>query len=515
MRRFLILAAMLVTAGCVYAAPAFSATGFSGPVSSGDVTSSRAIVLAHANVAENYKVEGWTNPSLTGPKAFKGKVKTNASKDFTVKIDITGLKPNTDYWFQFKKDELGALSDVGHFKTAPASGATQDVNLGYTGDADGNINTATNAPAFNNFETLDALNAENPDAWVFHGDTIYADSSFRTTGPATTLPEYRDAHKMNQAYAALKNLMESTSTYATMDDHEVVNDYDAQTVNPARYAAGRQAFLESYPVRETGLPHDTSCAGDPLYRKFQWGSEVEMFLLDMRSCRSSEATVACAGDLGPTLPTSVRTTFPFTLFLTPSPPAGCLAAINNPSRTLLGPVQKAQFKADLLNSTARHKFVLTQDPMMQFHVLPYDRWEGYAAERNEILDYISNNGIDNVSFLTTDTHATLVNEVSKDTFTAPAPIAKELVTGPVATNTFRNEVVAVGGLLGLAATNAVISLDGMNCRQLDKYSYATAVANATTGVATLTSKDQNGATIINQPGAPPSATAPCTISSGP
>jgi len=273
LRRFLILAAMLVTAGCIYAAPA-GAISFQGPVSSGDVTSSRAIVLAHTDAAENYKVEGWTNPSLSGPKAFKGKMKTNAAKGFTLKIDVAGLKPNTDYWFQFQKDAV--VSDVGHFKTAPAPGATQDVDLGYTGDADGNINTATNAPAFNNFETLDALNAENPDAWVFHGDTIYSDSSFRTTGPATTLPEYRDAHKMNQAYAALKNLMESTSTYATMDDHEVVNVYDAATVNPARYAAGRQAFLESYPVRESGLPHDTSCAGDPLYRKFQWGSEVEM-----------------------------------------------------------------------------------------------------------------------------------------------------------------------------------------------------------------------------------------------
>jgi phosphodiesterase/alkaline phosphatase D-like protein len=503
---------MLVTAGCVYAAPA-GAISFQGPVASGDVSSSRAVVLAHADTADNYKVEGWTNASLTGPKAFKGKAKTDASIDFTIKIDVTGLTPNTQYWFRFSKD--ADVSDVGTFKTAPAAGTAANVNLGYSGDADGNLNPDTNAPAFNNFETLDALNAENPDAWVFHGDTIYADSSFRPTGPATTLPEYRDAHKMNQAYAALENLMESTSTYATMDDHEVVNDYAAATVDPARYAAGRQAFLESYPIRETGLPHDTSCAGDPLYRKFQWGSEMEMFLLDMRSCRSSSASTVCAGDLGPTLPTAIRTSSPFNLFLTPTPPAGCLAAINDPSRTLLGPAQKAQLKSDLLNSTARHKFVLGQDPIMQFHVLPYDRWEGYAAERNELLDFISNNGIDNVSFLTTDTHATLVNEVSKDTFTAPTPIAKELVTGPIATNTFRNEVVAVGGLLGLAATNGVMSLDGLNCRNLDKYSYAMATANATTGVATITSKDQNGATVLNPVGVPPASNVPCTISSGP
>jgi 3-phytase/alkaline phosphatase D len=501
---------MLATAGCVYAAPA-GAISFPGPVASGDVTSSRAILLAHADTAENYKVEGWTNPSLTGPKAFKGKAKTDASKDYTIKIDVTGLQPNTQYWFQFQKD--ADVSDVGTFKTAPAPSQTEDVNLGYTGDADGNLNGAS--PAFNSFETLDRLNLDNPDAWVFHGDTIYADSSFRPGGlPAVTLDEYRDAHKMNQAYAALENLMESTSTYATMDDHEVVNDYAPATVSPARYAAGRQAFLESYPIRESGLPHDTSCAGDPLYRKFQWGSEVEMFLLDMRSCRSTSAAAACAGDLGPTLPTAIRSMSPFNLFLTPTPPPGCLAAINNPSRTLLGPVQKAQLKADLLASTARHKYILTQDPIMQFHVLPYDRWEGYGAERTEMLQFIQNNGIDNVSFLTTDTHATLVNEVSIDTFAAPTPIAKEMVTGPIATNTFQVEVIGVGGLLGLAATNAVMSLDGLNCRNLNTYSYATANANATTGVTTLTSKDANGNTVMNPNGQPPGV-VPCTTTNGP
>ena len=57
-----------------------------------------------------------------------------------------------------------------------------------------------------------------------------------------------------------------------------------------------------------------------------------------------EAAAVVRGDLGPTLPTAIRTTFPFNLFLTPTPPPGCLAAINNPSRTMLGPVQKAKFK---------------------------------------------------------------------------------------------------------------------------------------------------------------------------
>ena len=117
-----------------------------------------------------------------------------------------------------------------------------------------------------------------------------------------------------------------------MDDHEVVNDYDGQTVDPARYAAGRQAFLEYMPIRETGLPHDPSCAGDPLYRTVQVGQRRRA-VHARRAVLPQRASVAaaCGGDLGPTLPTAVRTSFPFSLFLTPTPPPGCLAAINNPS----------------------------------------------------------------------------------------------------------------------------------------------------------------------------------------
>ena len=196
-------------------------------------------------------------------------------------------------------------------------------------------------PQVNDFKTLQALQAENTDAWIYLGDTIYSDSSFRPGGPATTLADYRATYHEGRTYPNLTNLLASTSTYPTWDDHEVVNDYAAATVDPARYAAGRKAFFENMPIRETGLLHDASCAGDPIYRKYSWGSDVDIFMLDERSCRSAESVTACFGDLAPTLPTAARTTFPFSLFLSPTPPAGCLASLNNPSRTMLGPVQKA------------------------------------------------------------------------------------------------------------------------------------------------------------------------------
>jgi alkaline phosphatase D len=493
--RRLWIPAALVFAMLALAAPAM-AVQFTDGVASGDVTSTRAVLWTRADTAENYKVEGWTNSSLSGPKAFKGKMKTTAARDYTIKIDVAGLQPNTQYWYQFQKDEV--VSDVGTFKTAPDPNSPANVKFTYTGDSD--VTKVNGVPAVNDFQTLNAAQQENADFWVYLGDTIYSDSSFRPGGPATTLDQYRATYREGRTYPKLTNLLKSTSTYATWDDHEVVNDYSGTTVDPARFAAARQAFMEYMPIRETGLLHDPSCAGDPLYRTYQWGSDVEVFMLDERSCRTQEATVACLGDLGPTLPTSVRTQFPFNQFLTPNPPAGCQAAIDDPARTMLGPVQKAKFLNDLQSSTAQYKLVVNQDPIQQFFVLPYDRWEGFGADRNAVLDTIRNNGISNVLFLTTDTHATLQNQVFKNRFGGAAGnqrIADEMVTGPIATTTFQNEVLNIAGPSGLFAVNLTMNLAGIDCRNLNQNSYAL-VDTTAGGTTTITSKTDAGVPVQSQ-----------------
>jgi len=483
----LMLAALLVPAQA-------GAVTFPDGVASGDVTSTRAVLWTRADTATNIKVEGWTNAALSGPKAFQGKMKTSAARDLTVKIDVAGLTPNTQYWYRFKKDE--DLAPVGTFKTAPAANTSSNVDFTWSGDSDPFKVAGVNP--FNNWETLTAAQNENADFFIYLGDTIYSDSSNRPGGPATTLADYRDAYKLQRTYQALTDLQKTTSTYPLIDDHEVQNDFDGQTVNPARYAAGRQAFMENNPIRETGFPHDPSCAGDPLYRTVKWGSEVELFITDQRSCRSADVAAACGGDLGPTLPTAVRTAFPFSLFLSPAPIPGCLTAINDPTRTMLGPVQKQALKNDLLSSTATHKIIVSELAWQQFYALPYDRWEGYAAERSEMLNFIRNNSIDNVAFLTTDNHGTLQNQVSIDTFTDNTPIANETITGPIATNTFQQEVIQVAGPLGLFVFNTTLNLVGIDCRHLDKYSYGNVDVNAAADTATVSSRDQNGAVIQDQ-----------------
>jgi alkaline phosphatase D len=512
MRRFFLFPA-LVAALVATAAPAYAhEVVYTSGVASGDVTPNRAVLWTRIDRAANAVGVTVSKQSNFSTRAFHGQAAATAANDFTVKIDASGLSPNTRYFYRF--DHHGYLSPVGQFKTAPDSSLPANLRFTYSGDSDGA--KGPNRPAsYGNFEPLDAARAENAAFFAYLGDTIYSDSEIGGVPPATTLDQYRAKYKENRTYPALRNLLASTSTYAQWDDHEVYNDFDGQTVDPARYAAGRKAFLEYMPVREGDFLSDPSCAGDPMFSQYKWGKDVDIIIPDERSCRSAEDPVkaACTDpsyglDPAPTAPADIREMFGYP----PSPPPGCLAAINDPSRTMLGPVQKAALKGALLNSTAKFKFIINEVPIQQFYALPYDRWEGYAPERTELLNFIRNRNIKNVVFLTTDTHATLLNEVFKDQDSAPTPISYEAVTGPIATKTFANEVRDFGGNGALIGVNFLLNHVGEDCRDLDTNSYALVRFDDAAGTTQVTSKDATGAPVHDR--GDPSRPA-CTKTLGP
>ena len=516
---FLAISLSILVAVAARAVPAIT---FPDGVGSGDVTATSAVLWARVDRALPLKVEVSTNPGFSGGEAFKQTVHPSTGDDLTVKSLASPLEPATTYYFRWRHGS--ATSPVGSFVTAPALEEPADVRFAYTADSDGLQQTFFG----NDFPVLDAVRAEGPDFWIYLGDTIYSDSSLRTAAglspAAVTLDEYRDAYQLNRSIDALPDLMQSTSTYAIWDDHEVRNDYSGQTVDPARYANGRKAFVEYMPFLETNLPEDPTCAGDPLFRVFHWGSEVDVFVLDERSCRSEQATASCqvapgVADLAPTMPPFVRAAF--APLLPPLPPPGCVAAIFDPARTMLGPVQKAAFKAALLASTARFKFVVNEVPIQQFYALPYDRWEGYGAERNEILAFIRDNAIQNVIFLTTDMHANLISNVFIDRFTAPGTISKEFVTGPIATFTFQEEIASFAAGLGIppatviGAFHQLLNLVGVLCRNINIDAYALVDVDAGAGTATLSFKDENGVVVSNSNPLAPLDTSACTQTIGP
>ena len=149
------------------------------------------------------------------------------------------------------------------------------------------------------------------------------------------------------------------------------------------YRDGAKAFREYMPV--------TYSKSRGIYRSFRWGKNLEVFFLDERSFRDPGADDGgtCDNpqgsgnrDFAPTAPQRTRAAFAAVVpQFTMPPPPGCVERINDPNRHYLGTAQFDRFTKAVKSSKATFKVVMNELPIQQFYVDPYDRWEGYAAER--------------------------------------------------------------------------------------------------------------------------------------
>lgn len=375
---------------------------FTHGVASGDVTATSVILWTRLDAEAEVTAEVALDEQFEQVVASE-KVQAKVEDDFVVKADIDGLEPDGRYFYRFLSPD-GSASPTGTFLTAPPEDVVSDVVFAYSGDS---------ADYLQPFTLLSTVRQDDPAFFVYLGDTVIADPEVEGMPHATTLPEYRQLYKSNREDEHLLKLLAATSTYAQWDDHEVVNDFDSETVDPDMLAAGRQAFFEYNPIRQS--PDDPN----RLYRTFRWGKDVELFILDERQYRSAEAL--CLDEEGETeqFPTRIGD-------------VACLEGLRDPSRTMLGSEQKEWLKQALLNSDAKFKFIINEVPMSEFLLLPYDRWEGYPAEREELLSFITDNGIENVIFLTTDLHGAVVNTLENG--------CMEVITGPIARETIGEEL---------------------------------------------------------------------------
>jgi alkaline phosphatase D len=488
------VAAFVATSlGASAAAP--TASGFQFGVAAGEVTSTSAVLWTRLPRAGKFRLEVLRAGALSSSTALV--CCGRRADDLTVSLRVPGLRPGTRYAYRFRQGS--SASPTGTFKTAPIPSADARVRFAFSGDADATPGP-DGKPAFNRFQVYARMAAERNDFNVNLGDTIYSDSEVPGSKPALTVAQKLAKYRLGLALPALRTLRASAGLYSQWDDHEFINDFSRPEFGDALYRAGVTAFRDYTPV--------TYSPSLGLYRSFRWGENLELFFLDERSFRGAKVAQACGGDLAPTLPQSVRDAFGS---LAPSlrnpPPAGCVAAIDDPSRTMLGAAQYAAFTKAIKASTATFKVVVNEVPIQQFYALPYDRWEGYEAERTKLLRFLQAN-VKNVVFLTTDTHANLVNQIRYQTLGGP-PVSSgmwEVVTGPVATNTFAKEI---DGFLGSPGAGAFIGSlffkpqppagVGMRCAALDVYSYGE--VTVTRKALTVALRDARGNLVRDQAGA--------------
>lgn len=504
-RRALIAAGSAIVCAAIGAGIGSGATvAFPQSVAAGEVTPTSAVLWTRLPKPGKFTFE----LRQVRPKPGKGQDAeifggggTLASDDNTVSVRLGGaikLKPATVYRYRFQQ---GATSSQwGTFRTAPLPKTSATIRFAISGDADATPGT-NGRPFFNGFETYAAMAAEKNDFNLNVGDTIYSDSEVAGAKPALTTAEKWGKYKLGLALAPLRTLRASAALYSHWDDHEFINDFTKAEHGEEIYASGRDAFLDYAPA--------TYRAATGLYRTFRWGKHLELFFLDERSFRSGKVSATCKGDLAPTAPAAVRQAFAALAPPLAQPvPAGCVEALADPSRTMLGAAQEAAFAKAIRASTATFKVIVNEVPLMQLYALPYDRWEGYAAARTRFLETLA--GVKNVVVLTTDTHAHLIGEVRTQTLEGPQPVGTgifEVVTGPVATNTYQREI---DSFLGAAGTGAFINALffkpppprglGLVCANTDQFGYSEVRVTAT--VLTVTPKSDRGVPVKDSTGAP-------------
>ncbi len=331
---------------------------------------------------------------------------TGPERDYTLKLDVSGLRPGTRYYYRF--EALGQRSPVGRTRTAP-SGALEQLRLGVATCGD------YSRGLWNAYARL--AEREDIDAVLHLGDYIYETDRDRVRAhqppvEIRSLDEYRARYASYRAEPELQAVHAAHPMIWVWDDHETVdgtwmngadpNDHDPAEDGDfgARKLAARTAAFEWLPIR---LP-EPEANPERIYRRFQFGDLVDLIMLDTRRIgRDRQGEPNAEGG-----------------FFTQS------GEFTDPERHILGAEQEAWFINALRSSPATWRLVGNQVVFAQIKIFGApnatglsiyanpDQWDGYEPARERILDAIEAGGVDNVVFLTGDVHAALAFEVTRD-----------------------------------------------------------------------------------------------------
>ena len=262
---------------------------FGHGVASGDPLADAVIIwtrVTPSDTSADAQV-GWvvaSDEAMTNVVA-SGSVYTDSKRDFTVKVDVTGLSADTVYYYQFAGKD-GAVTPVGQTRTLPV-GSVDSVKLA--------VCSCANLPA-GYFNVYNEIANSDADVVVHLGDYIYeyganeyptAASQVRDPDPLVevlTLTHYRARYAKYRTDTALQLAHQKKPFICVWDDHELANDTwkgGAENHNEdegsfeERRAAAIQAYHEWLPIRSGA---DTA----KIWRAFEFGNLVNLTMLDTR-----------------------------------------------------------------------------------------------------------------------------------------------------------------------------------------------------------------------------------------
>lgn len=276
-----------------------------------------------------------------------------------VKAEVTGLGPG-HYRYAFFDEDLGRRSAIGAFRTAFGQGDLRPLTIGSMA-----CTNFARAP----YTACEMLAEEQPDLLCHLGDFVYADG-------AVTREDYRDMYRRTFEDPGYRALLPAAGMYSTWDDHEVGNGFDPEKMAeeaPEQLAAATEAYFEHLAV-----PED---APRRLWHRYTWGATADVFVLDCR---------------GERLPSTRETE----------------------DSIYVSPEQLEWLMQGLEQSTAHFKVIMSSVPITKFfglwNLALADRWEGYGAQRERLIEHINTKVSGRVLFLTGDFHCGYVGRIEPE-----------------------------------------------------------------------------------------------------
>ncbi len=356
-------------------------------VASGDATQHEVILWTHLSPPYfllSAEVKWYIASDITFNQIlYSGTITTNIDRDFTAKIDVTGLSAGTWYYYRFSFE--GIESDVGRTHTLPdhperfcfAAFSCSNYEIGF----------------FNGYR--DAATRNDLQAVVHLGDYYYESGGSGGVGRAAdppftayTLEHYRRRHAQVAADKDAQLLRRQLPWYTLWDDHEFADDSWVDGANghldsmgswEDRKQAAKQAYFEWMPIRENN--------NGTINRSFSIPGMANMIFMDSRMQGRVQQVPASS------------------------------AEVNDTERSILGAEQLDWVKNEMLATESGNWNIIFNSVMMnraislQGYPIDSDLWEGYRPERDSLLQFIATNEIENVVSYAGDYHSSWAGEL--------------------------------------------------------------------------------------------------------
>lgn len=401
--RRLFLVQSTALASTLYAAPSFKKYPFSLGIMSGDPAPDGFVLWTrlapdplNGGGMENKSVEvEWIVAEDRNLKRAvkKGKATASPILAHSVHVEVQGLRPQREYWYQFKAGK--EVSPVGRAITSPRLQDTSaELKFAFASCQHWEAGLWT---------AYQHMLADNPDLVVHLGDYIYEGKATEgkvrkhNSAEIVTLTDYRNRHALYKSDPAIQRMHEHCPWLVTWDDHEVDNNYandSSQDDDPRdafleRRASAYQAYYEHMPLRMASMPQGSKMQ---LYRTQAFGKLAQFTVLDTRQYRTNQP----CGD-GTKAPCD---------------------AVYDPAATIMGDLQEAWFKKTLDQSPAKWNIVANQVLVARIdrkpgpeEALSMDQWSGYEVNRDRVMKFLAERKPSNPVVITGDIHSNWVSDL--------------------------------------------------------------------------------------------------------